>query len=108
MKAAIIPVLIIILLFFMAYYSSAEDIIIKVVNKERITTQEGNGKYLIFTENEVFENTDDLFLLKFNSSDLYNQLKVNKNYKVKVIGWRIPFFSMYRNIIKIYNEEKSK
>jgi len=50
---------------------------------------------------EVFENTDDLFYFKFNSSDVQNELKVDNSYTVKVIGFRVPFLSMHRNILSV-------
>ena len=95
-------ILIALSLTLFAYYTSTEDIVIKVIDKERITTDTEN-KYLIFTENEVFENTDDILLLKFNSSDIYGKLRRGSTYRVRVVGWRIPALSAYRNIIKIHS-----
>ncbi len=93
------------LVISIVYFVVAIDhITITVDSKERITDNDGDkvvSKYMIFTENEVFENTDAPLLMKFNSSDLYNKLKVDSTYTVKVYGFRIPFMSQYRNIIKI-------
>ena len=87
-----------------AWWSSKEVITIEVSDKERIT-KGSNGDiesyYLVYTETETFENTDVLFLGKFNSSDIQGKLKPNHKYKVVVYGWRMPFFSSYRNIIEI-------
>lgn len=86
------------------YYTTGETINIKVNDKERVVTGSGENmtsKYLVFTENEVFQNVDDILLLKFNSSDLQGQLKLDTEYEVKVYGWRIPMLSMYRNITYI-------
>ena len=77
-----------------------ETLTIKVVDKT-VTHTENDSKYLIFTNNEVFEEDDELFRGKFNSSDMYGQLKVGGTYRVKVLGFRIPFLSMYRNIIEV-------
>ena len=84
------------------YYGSGTTLQVTVTEKERITTGSGDSlssKYLVFTESEVFENTDNLFLLKFNSSDIYRKLEIDETYTVKVYGWRVPFLSLYRNII---------
>ena len=73
-----------------------------IVDKERITyTENGKteSKYLIYTEDEVLENTDEPFYFKFNSSDLYGMLKQGETYELTVAGWRIKLFSKYRNII---------
>jgi len=73
-----------------------------VVEKERVTKKD-SSKYLIFCEEEVFENTDNFFKLKFNSSDIYRDIKEGEEYEFEVYGWRIPFLSMHRNIIKLTN-----
>lgn len=87
-----------------AYIRSKTDITITVTDKERITkTVEGNDAsyYLVYTDTETFANSDSMLFFKWNSSDVQGQLKVNQTYKVTVAGWRIPFLSEYRNIIKV-------
>lgn len=75
-----------------------ETVVDTVVRSERVTNGE-SSKYLVFGEREVYQNTDNLPLRKFNSSDFYRDIEVGKTYRLKVIGWRIPFFSLYRNIV---------
>lgn len=82
---------------------------ITVTDKERI--YEGSGdtsssKYLVFGDDEngnalVFENTDCFIRGKWNSSNIQGQLKEGNTYKITVVGYRISFFSMYQNIIKV-------
>lgn len=70
-----------------------------VEDKERIMESSEHSRYLIWTEEgEVFENTDQLMVGKFNSSDIQGQLKVGKKYHCSTIGIRNQFFSWYRNI----------
>lgn len=86
------------------YYSSVEEITITVTDKERIIEtahDKTSSKYLVFAEGETFENQDEFIMWKFNSSDVQGQLKNDSTYTVKVIGWRIPFLSTYRNILSI-------
>lgn len=83
-----------------AIFHSEETIIIKVLDKERITTK-GESKYLVFCDGETFENTDTWLYFKWNSSDVQGVLTPGKTYKVSVVGWRVPILSMYRNIIRI-------
>lgn len=72
------------------------------VNKsERVCNGQEDCRYLVFTDKGVFENTDTIWHLKFDSSDMYNDLVVGKDYNVVAVGWRIPFLSMYKNIIEI-------
>lgn len=79
-------------------YGTVETIETTIQSKERIN--DGfTSKYLIFTEKEVFQNSDTWAFLKFNSSDVYGKLKEGATCQLKVNGFRVPFFSMYRNII---------
>ena len=76
------------------------NVTITVMEKESVRTGKGS-KYLIFTTTEVFECTDSWFDGKFNSSDFYSRIKVGQTYTVDTRGKRIPFWSMYRNIVRI-------
>ena len=78
-----------------------DDISCSIVSKERVAS-ENSSKYLIYCEDEVLENTDSFWGWKWNSSDFYRDLQEGQEYRLKVYGWRVPFFSMYRNILKIY------
>jgi hypothetical protein len=48
---------------------------------------------LVTTENEGFLNMENLFFGKFNTRDIFNQLKVGGTYKITYYGWRIGFNS---------------
>jgi hypothetical protein len=85
------------------------EYVVTVTDKERVV-KDNVSKYIIFTEDEqgnvlVFENTDDLWRGKFDSSNMQGQLKEGNKYTVTVVGYRVPFLSMYQNIIKIESEE---
>ena len=101
--AIIVAIFMISAFCFSIYYSLGTVKIVenvKITDKERV--QDGNvSQYLIFTDNEVFKNTDSILFGKFNSSDVYNQLKIDSTYTLKVNGWRVPFISEYRNILKV-------
>ena len=85
-------------------YSSVETTQIVVKEKERICEGSTNGtkcRYLVFTEQGVYENTDSLLQWKFDSSDVYNQLQPGEQYMVEVNWFRVPFLSWYQNILEI-------
>jgi len=86
-------------------YATVTDVVVTVTEKERIVESNGKhttSKYLVFTENEVFENVDDMIpFFKFNSSDIQGKLHVGETYKLTVWGWRINFLSWYRNILNV-------
>ena len=86
------------------YKKSWQITTISVTSKERIVEASGkstSSKYLIFTKAEVFENTDSILFLKWGASDVQGALHKDKKYKVLVAGWRVPFLSMYRNIVEV-------
>lgn len=87
-----------------AYYTSNESIEVTINDKERVTKSSGESitsVYMVYTDKGVFENTDEMLLGKFDSADVQNELEVGQTYLVEVIGWRIPFMSTFRNIVRV-------
>lgn len=90
------------------------EYIITVTDKERIyegSVDSSSSKYLVFGDDEngnslVFENTDCFIRGKWNSSNLQGKMKEGNTYKITVVGYRISFFSMYQNIIKVEEIER--
>ncbi len=91
--------LIIILTSLLLLNSCADYVNVKVEDKERISTI-NDSYYLIFTDKGVFKNDDNVFFLKFNSSDLYGKLKIGDCFSLKKRFWRLKIFSMYENIME--------
>lgn len=86
--------------------ATTEDVTFTVTDKETKRTSSNTDKYLVFTEDkggnvEVFENTDSFWQFKYGSSDIQAELKEGHTYEAEVYGWRIPFFSQYRNIVDV-------
>ncbi|MBZ9779100.1 DUF1523 family protein [Psychroflexus sp. CAK8W] len=103
-KLILVIVLILIFGYPVSYYLSSETIKAVISDKERITTGTGEdmeSKFLVYGEEEVFENTDSWLYFKFDSADVQNQIHLDKTNKIKVAGWRVPFFSWYRNVISV-------
>lgn len=102
----VLLVFLIIGLFDTMYYSNYHDITVTVTDKERITQSNGKGfnsYYCIYGEDEEGETVvlkiKDVWVKgKFNSSDLYQQIKEGKTYTFNVAGYRIRLFSEYPNI----------
>lgn len=103
--AVVLLILVPLFLNIFYVYGTQQDRTITVNKTERVnSTDNSSSKYLVYTEQGVFENTDSLLRLKFNSSDVYNEVKEGKTYVCDTYGWRIPFFSQYPNIVSC--EEK--
>lgn len=74
------------------------EVTAKVVKVEQVK-KESSGKYLVFTDSEVFEVTDSLAWFRFDSSDLYGRLEPGKTYRFRVANWRVQPLSWYRNVL---------
>lgn len=62
-----------------------------------------DGNFMVATEDRPFVNHDAKYRLKFDSGNLQNEAIRLKGREVAIrkYGWRIPFFSMYENIVAI-------
>jgi hypothetical protein len=85
-------------LFFEPFTTKTEEVI-TVINKERWGIEP--GKYFIFTENEVFTNSNDYYHNKDNADEIYKMIKVGLTYRVIVVGVYLPFLPRFRNILNI-------
>ena len=56
---------------------------------------------LITTDNEGFLNEENFLFGKFNTRDIFNELKVNGTYKIKYYGWREGYNSGFPNILAV-------
>ncbi|WP_431911639.1 hypothetical protein [Nonomuraea jabiensis] len=94
------------LVFGLVQQSTSRTETITVQDKDRVCDggKDGTCRYLIFTDQGTYENTDTLFAGKFDSSNVQGRMKVGRTYEVEVRGWRIPFLSTYPNITQIERE----
>lgn len=95
---------IIALLFAIGTYTYFKDIrestvTFTVTGKTAAGGGSNGHKYLFYTNNGTYQDSDNLFYGKFASSDLYGQIRVGQTYTCKVTGFRIPLFSSYKNVI---------
>lgn len=65
--------------------------------------REKDGKYLIFTDNGVFENTDALYRGKLRSSDMQAKAMAFRGQKASIesYGFRNGLLSWYHNVVGI-------
>ena len=72
-----------------------------------MTINNADELLLITTDGEGFLNEENFFFNKFNTRDIFNQLKVNGTYEIKYYGWRNGFNDGFPNILsvtKVINE----
>ena len=86
-------------------FITQKTITIKIALVEKKTIRSGDVYYLIYTENEIFENRNNYFHGKQNANELGINFKNGKSYKVKVVGYnfgvKLPFFLKHRNILDV-------
>jgi hypothetical protein len=76
-----------------------------------MTIDNADQLMLITTEGEGFLNEENFLFQKFNTRDIFNDLKINGTYKIKYYGWRNGFNSGFPNILsveKIINENGTR
>lgn len=105
-----IVVMFVVLFGFMTRAWVRKEVILTVDSKW-VKGVHGSQKYLVSGkdsngEEVVYEVTDNLFALRFNSSDIYAGIKEGNTYKMIVGGYRVPLFSWYPNIYSIEKVEK--
>jgi len=83
------------------YNVRAETLTITVQEKSRGAEESGSDYLVWSTDGEVFAVDDAFWYGHFRASDTYGQLQVGGTYAVRVIGYRLGFLSMYRNIIRV-------
>ncbi len=61
-----------------------------------------DAKYLISSEDgQVFQLTDSLVKVRFDSSNLYAEIDEGETYRINTQGWRFAFLSDYKNILDV-------
>ncbi|QQS38002.1 MAG: hypothetical protein IPM56_08710 [Ignavibacteriales bacterium] len=98
---AVVMILFIIVFGYIFFepYLTEREIVITVVNFEKFPKE--NGKYYIFTTDEVFENTNYYYHKKNNADRLITKFIKGDTYRVKVVGFYLPAINRFRNIIDI-------
>lgn len=102
--SAMVGVVIVILVILFGYlffepYITEETITIKVLNKSQFGNEP--GKYFVFTEDEVFYNSNNYYQNKENAAEINDNIYPGNSYKVKVVGVYLPWLPRFRNITEI-------
>jgi len=95
-------VILVVLLFgylFFEPYITEDTVSIKVINKAKFGKEV--GKYFVFTDDEVFLNSDNYYQNKDNADEIEKIINIGGNYKVKVVGVYLPWLPRFRNITKV-------
>ena len=91
-------VLIGLLVFIVSIGYQNEETIECTIEDKWVKRKDKSDMYLVQCDNEVYQITDLIFKGKFNSSDIYANLKVGNTYEITTTGYRFELLSMYKNI----------
>ncbi len=88
---------------FFERFLTEKKVTITVINSEKFG--DVPGRYLIFTNNEVFEDANNYYHDKHNATEVYNKLQKGRTYVVKVVSFYYPDLPHFRNIIDVVSEK---
>jgi hypothetical protein len=98
-KAILIGAVVLALAVLYSYFVS-DTVVTRITDAQMAKV---GGNFMIATDYRPFINHDAKYRFKFDSGTVQNEAIRLKGKEVKIwkYGWRIPFFSMYENVVKI-------
>lgn len=104
--AVIVVVLAIIAICSGLAWNGNEYVISGIVERTYVKRADKQDKFFVVVRSDdgqthILQNSDTFFRFKFGSADVQGQLKDHHRYSFKVVGWRLPLFSVFPNIISV-------
>jgi hypothetical protein len=96
--ASMVAVILLPIIIGLSIYTHTETGTFTVKGKENVI-QNKSSKYLVYTDVTTYEITDSWIHWRWDSSDVYGNMQVGKTYTATLQGYRVPFLSMYQNVI---------
>lgn len=90
-------------LFLVGSYCTEKTYVAKVCEKHIDIFNNGSKLYVAVEFNGDFKDfivNNSLLKWRWNSSEDYEKIELNKTYSFTVTGWRLPLFNLYENIIE--------
>lgn len=60
-----------------------------------------NDRYLVYTDKDTYKVEDTVAYFNYRSSDVWGKLAKGNTYEFTTIYWRVPWFSMFENIVEV-------
>lgn len=74
----------------------------RVTDKDRTKSSDGSSDARVYTDNcGTFQVGDSLFEGHWSSADTFASIDPGETYDFKTRGWRVPFLSMFPNIVRV-------
>ena len=88
--------------FNLANFFHVETRSCTVIDKDRTAGEDGKSNMRVYTKECGVLSVEDSFADgAWDSADRYSKLEVGKTYTMTTRGMRIPFFSMFPNIVEV-------
>lgn len=89
------------LVFAVAGVNHTEEKTCTVVSKESVANQDTGHEYRVYTDQcGTLTVSDTVLKMRFNSADTYGMLKEGETYDMTLMGFRMPLFSQFQNILE--------
>lgn len=73
-----------------------------VIDKDRTTKSDGNSDARVYTKDcGTLHVADSLLSGTWHSADTYASIRPGHRYRFQTRGYRVPFFSMFPNIVQV-------
>jgi hypothetical protein len=70
-----------------------------VTDKDRVAKSKGGSDMRVYTSCGVFAVSDSWLQGRWDSADTYAGIQVGQVYDFEAVGWRLPLFSAFPNIL---------
>ena len=80
-------------------YSTKTYKTITIKNSNYFKSSNKDYNLILDTNNNLYQIKNSIYYLFFTAAELYQELEINKTYKITYYGYRIPILHMYPIII---------
>jgi hypothetical protein len=91
----------IVTIYYIYYFITKFEKEIKVRKIYLFGEQKFSSNMISDYDSNIYKISNQPLLLSFDSAEILSNLYINKNYKIKGFGVRIPFLGLYKHIIQI-------
>lgn len=99
-KMIVFVIVFFILISFMYSYFSTFKKVITVKEKYSIMSGKYGQNVITDSDGNVYSISNSMYHNFFTATELFTKIAVGQTYRVNGFGYRIPFLSIYPNIIK--------
>lgn len=85
----------------MLHYGDEQEITITVKEKYMARGKSDIVQHVTATNGKIYTCDDRFWIGFWDSATVFSRLESGKTYKITTVGYRVPLFSTFRNIVSI-------